>query len=274
MFFNGFSDYTRRIFYEDKDKHNVSSWLIYNANYQEEYNGLKKYECYFTYSVLENSCQISRGRLQSIMKELEKDGFIEWVTKSKIRHNKSILRLNFQYGKTYDNQYNTEYGKEYDNQYSNEYGKEYSNPIDNQDIQGKDNTVDNTVNNTENNTVNSTVNNTVNNTVFSTSSINISKNISKNNIEQEIAQLWLLYPKKVGKKKAIPKIHKLIKQHGYEQLERCINRYLEGLKLDTWRSPKNGDTFFTNGYEDYLDENYQEAEKGEEQEQETDYINV
>lgn len=276
MFFNGFNDYTRRIFYEDKDKHNVISWLIYNANYQEEYNNLKKYECYFTYSVLENDCQISRGKLQNIMKELENDGYIEWVTKSKVRHNKSILKLIFQYGKTYGNQYDKPYDKEYDNLYGEKYDKEYSKTTDSQELDEKANMLDNTVNSTVDSTVDNTINDTVDNTVRNTSSINISKNISNNNYEQEVARLWLLYPKKVGKKKAIPKIRKLVKQYGHEQLERCINRYLEGLKVETWRNPKNGDTFFTSGYEDYLDENYQEAEKekGQEQEKEIDYINV
>ena len=88
-----------------------------------------------------------------------------------------------------------------------------------------------------NNTSNSTSNNT---------------NIS---IEQ-VNKLWSLYPKKKGKGTAITKIPKLIKKYGYEQIERCIQRYTLETKDKDMQYIKEGSTFFNTGYVDYLDENY------------------
>ena len=46
MYFNGFNDYTRKIWREDKDKHNVITEIIYSTNYQEEYFKLKNIDYY------------------------------------------------------------------------------------------------------------------------------------------------------------------------------------------------------------------------------------
>lgn len=85
---------------------------------------------------------------------------------------------------------------------------------------------------------------------------NIKKDIINNN-EQQIAQIWERYPNKKGKATAIKRIPKLIKEYGYDQLIRCIERYEQTKSFkDGFR--KQGDTFFNGGYVDYLDENYQE----------------
>jgi len=75
--------------------------------------------------------------------------------------------------------------------------------------------------------------------------------------------LWGLYPEKKGKKDAMNKIPKLIKEYGKYQIERCIKRYLAD--VDRKRKSgfsdlryKNGSTFFNSGYMDYLDENVPE----------------
>lgn len=85
--------------------------------------------------------------------------------------------------------------------------------------------------------------------------IDIDKEIK--DIEQQVTLLWDRYPNKKGKATATKKMPKLIKEHGYEQLIRCIERYEQTKSFkDGFR--KQGDTFFNGGYVDYLDENYQE----------------
>ena len=71
-------------------------------------------------------------------------------------------------------------------------------------------------------------------------------------------ELWKLYPRKHGKAIAYKKIPKLIEKYGYEQIERCVNRYVEEIKNMKIEKQymKYGSTFFTSGYVDYLDENY------------------
>lgn len=89
--------------------------------------------------------------------------------------------------------------------------------------------------------------------------------------EQLIEKLWSMYPSKIGKGKAVNKIPKLIKEYGYEELARAIERYkahVEKQRLNGFTSLKyqNGSTFFNGGYIDYLDENYTDAVVEEKQE--------
>jgi hypothetical protein len=79
-----------------------------------------------------------------------------------------------------------------------------------------------------------------------------------NNSCSSCDELWKLYPRKQGKASAYKKIPTLIKQHGYEQIERCIKRYVEDIKNMNIEKKyiMIGSTFFNGRYEDYLDENY------------------
>ena len=70
-------------------------------------------------------------------------------------------------------------------------------------------------------------------------------------------RLWELYPNKKGKARVSDKTKRELYKHGEEQIKRCIDRYLDGLRVDEWRKPQNGSTFFMSGYVDYLDENYE-----------------
>ena len=82
----------------------------------------------------------------------------------------------------------------------------------------------------------------------------------KRNSNQDIEEIWSLYPLKKGKASAIKKIPKLLKEHGKEQIIRCIERYIEEIKKEN-KSKEfilHGSTFFNSGYMDYLDCNYQE----------------
>ncbi|WP_415287166.1 MarR family transcriptional regulator [Clostridium perfringens] len=137
MFFQEFTDNVRDIFNDDIVKYNVLSWIIFNTNYSQEYKGLKARECYFSYSILEEKLNVTRYKLQRIMKELINEGFIEWVSKSKSKGESSILKLNFQYGLEYGCQYGFQYGSYTENTGFNE----------------NNNTVDNTVDNTDNHTL-------------------------------------------------------------------------------------------------------------------------
>ena len=110
MFFQDFTDNVRKIFNDDIVKYNVLSWIIFNTNYSQEYQGLKVRECYFSYSILEEKLNVTRYKLQKIMKELINEGFIEWVSKSKSKGESSVLKLNFQYGLEYGYQYSSQYG--------------------------------------------------------------------------------------------------------------------------------------------------------------------
>jgi len=87
------------------------------------------------------------------------------------------------------------------------------------------------------------------------------------NIVQQADEIWSLYPEKKGKAKAAPKIPKLIKKYGFEQLQRCIERYMQYVEQRRKKFPdfnyQNGSTFFNSGYSDYLDENWKEEEDGE-----------
>lgn len=85
----------------------------------------------------------------------------------------------------------------------------------------------------------------------------------KDNSNQDTEEIWSLYPLKKGKKIAIKKIPKLLKEYGKEQIIRCIDRYIK--YVDNQRKNgfstlkyKDGSTFFNSGYMDYLDCNYQE----------------
>ncbi|PWX45517.1 hypothetical protein CYK72_14925 [Clostridium perfringens] len=86
------------------------------------------------------------------------------------------------------------------------------------------------------------------------------KSKSKDNSNQDIEEIWSLYPLKKGKASAIKKIPKLLKEYGKEQIVRCIERYVEEIKKDN-KSKEfilHGSTFFNGRYMDYLDCNYQE----------------
>lgn len=74
--------------------------------------------------------------------------------------------------------------------------------------------------------------------------------------EELFEKVWKLYPNKKGKGQVSKSKKKELNTIGYEQLERCIKRYVAELKKDDWRKPQNGSTFFNSGYIDYLDENY------------------
>lgn len=89
----------------------------------------------------------------------------------------------------------------------------------------------------------------------------IKNNIPQNKFEQECDSIWNIYPNKKGKSKAYKKLPKLIKNHGYEQIKRCVERYSLEVQGKDKQYIKHGDTFFNGAYMDYLDNNYIEPVK-------------
>lgn len=282
MFFQEFTDNVRDIFNDDIVKYNVLSWIIFNTNYSQEYKGLKSRECYFSYSILEEKLNVTRYKLQKIMKELINDGFIEWVSKSKSKGESSILKLNFQYGLEYGYQYSLQYGS----------------CTENTSINSNINTVDNMVNNTDNHTlskkhISKKQSKNINN-IYSPlnnelcyeeenkslekdllkqvdNSFNIKNEtdvIAKKNVkltqfkwkskeyEEAFKEIWAIYPNKRGITNAKKSINKLLDHYSKDELMRAVKRYDSECKGKEIKYIKIGSTFFNSGYEDYLDENY------------------
>jgi len=79
--------------------------------------------------------------------------------------------------------------------------------------------------------------------------------------EEELKHLWNLYPKKKGKEVSMKKLPLLIKKYSFEEIKRCIERYVKETTDSDMQYIKNGSTFFNSGYVDYLDANYQEVVK-------------
>lgn len=208
MFFQDFTDNVRKIFNDDIVKYNVLSWIIFNTNYSQEYQGLKVRECYFSYSILEEKLNITRYKLQKIMKELINEGFIEWVSKSKSKGESSVLKLNFQYGLEYGYQYGLQYGSCTENTSFNE----------------NINTVDNMVNNTDNHTLSKKhISKKQSNNIYSSNDIeeifnywNSKKIIKHNNLREDI-------------KKAIKKA---TKSYSIDEIKQAIDTYSEILKSE------------------------------------------
>lgn len=74
--------------------------------------------------------------------------------------------------------------------------------------------------------------------------------------EEFFERAWQYYPNKRGKAQVSDKSKERLMSHGWDNVKRAIDRYLEDLKKDEWRQAQNGSTFFNSGYIDYLDENY------------------
>ena len=75
--------------------------------------------------------------------------------------------------------------------------------------------------------------------------------------EEFFERAWQYYPNKRGKGQVSEKSKERLMSHGWDNVKRAIDRYLEDLKKDEWRKAQNGSTFFNSGYIDYLDENYE-----------------
>lgn len=103
-----------------------------------------------------------------------------------------------------------------------------------------------------------------NNTIFNNTNNNTNNIYNENELKGLSEKLFSLYPRCGNKLKSINKISNLIKDIGYEHLERCIKRYLE--HIDIIRNNGfnqqylNSFTFFSgNRYLDYKDDTYEKT---------------
>lgn len=215
MFFNSFDEHVRKIFKEDIDKYLVISWIIFNTNYQEEYNGLGRYECYFTHGMMIEKFGLSRTKSAKIIEQLVADNFIVWIKKSKNQHEKSIIKLHEPQNSRWNSKQN-----------SRNTGTETSN----ENTERFDITGFRECEETANMTASKTPTKTADETVTNTLSINISKNLSKNISNQCV---YKPLPKSPNVKLTEEQFNNLVQEHGVE--------YTENIILDLENHIVNGD---------------------------------
>lgn len=77
-------------------KYNVLSYIVFETNFNPDgYKDLQRFELYFTYSATLEDLKpsgLTLQKLKTIMKQLEEEGYIEWVYKSNTKHKPSILK--------------------------------------------------------------------------------------------------------------------------------------------------------------------------------------
>jgi len=96
--------------------------------------------------------------------------------------------------------------------------------------------------------------NTNNNDINGSNVLNDNKKTFNAEIEDFFEMVWSLYPKKAGKGSVSNKQKKVLFNIGYDEIKRCIERYLADQKNPDYY--KHGSTFFNTGYIDYLDKNF------------------
>lgn len=80
--------------------------------------------------------------------------------------------------------------------------------------------------------------------------------------EDFFERIWKLYPLKRGKGKVSKTKKQVLERIGYEQMQRCVERYVAEIKASgKEKYMQHGSTFFNSGYVDYLDDNYGDPSK-------------
>lgn len=97
MFFKAFNEETRKIFMDNIDIHNVLSFIVYQTNYSKNsYDELFMNQCYISSSIISKVTKINISKVKRILKELENEGYFEYVYKSTGGNKKpSIIQVNF-----------------------------------------------------------------------------------------------------------------------------------------------------------------------------------
>lgn len=72
-------------------------------------------------------------------------------------------------------------------------------------------------------------------------------------------RLWKLYPRKMGKGNVKPSTKRKLLKIGYDELSRCVERYLKTTSEWDQKYIAYGGTFFNSGYIDFLDSNYNDG---------------
>ena len=100
------------------------------------------------------------------------------------------------------------------------------------------------------------INNNTNNNHRDINNVHSCSESLEETTEEFFERAWQYYPNKRGKGQVSKKSKERLMSHGWDNVKRAIDRYLEDLKKDEWRHAQNGSTFFNSGYIDYIDENY------------------
>lgn len=75
-------------------------------------------------------------------------------------------------------------------------------------------------------------------------------------LEDFFDKVWNLYPIKKGRGKVSKTKKQVLQKIGLEELQRCIERFMDDMKDQERKFWMHGSTFFNSGYVDYLDNNY------------------
>ena len=75
-------------------------------------------------------------------------------------------------------------------------------------------------------------------------------------LEDFFDKVWNLYPIKKGRGKVSKTKKQVLQKIGLEELQRCIERFMDDMKDQERKFWMHGSTFFNSGYVDYLDKNY------------------
>lgn len=91
---------------------------------------------------------------------------------------------------------------------------------------------------------------------------NISCAIPEESHDSFFERIWKLYPIQKGKGQVSKTKKQVLQRIGYEELERCVNRFVKTMESEHrdkqyWM---HGSTFFNSGYVDYLDKNWADTE--------------
>lgn len=91
---------------------------------------------------------------------------------------------------------------------------------------------------------------------------NISCAIPEESHDDFFERIWKLYPINKGKGRISKTKKQVLQRIGYEELERCVNRFVQTMENEHrdkqyWM---HGSTFFNSGYVDYLDKNWADTE--------------
>ena len=71
-------------------------------------------------------------------------------------------------------------------------------------------------------------------------------------IDAFFESIWKAYPEKKGKSQVSLSTKRKLMQVGEDTLLKCIKGYEEDLRVNSWKKPMHGSTFFNARYEDYL----------------------
>ena len=88
----------------------------------------------------------------------------------------------------------------------------------------------------------------------------LKQELKQKEIDAFFDRIWKIYPIKQGKGSVSLRQKKVLFKIGYEEISRCVERYLKTRIGEDKKFTKHGSTFFNSGYIDYLDENYNQPQ--------------